>query len=96
MPTHETRSAHEADTLAEAHKHRDDWTVDDLEFVAAFTSQSTDAELALALGRSLYAIESIHATLEARLTTRRAKAGAAARPCNRTYTFIGDDVPADW
>lgn len=94
----EVKWAHkvEARTLAEAEKHREEWTQADLEFVAAFRDECTDEELALTLGRSYYAISSIKEVLDERLfrprhTTERQRVAAAP-----TYTFVDGDVPPGW
>lgn len=46
-------------TLVTADAHREPWTRDELDFVIEFTDTDTDADLAVALGRSLYAIWTI-------------------------------------
>lgn len=48
----------QATTAAYATHHGEGWTSRDLEFVAAFP-EATNAELALTLGRTLFAISSI-------------------------------------
>lgn len=49
----------QAITAAAARKHGEGWTLADLEFVSAFAGEVTDAELAVALGRTLFAIQAI-------------------------------------
>lgn len=64
-----------AQTLATATRHRDGWTTSDLDFVTAFQGEVSDTELATALGRTIFAIQTIkHAIREGRATgsTRRA------------------------
>ncbi len=88
-------------TLVTADAHGEAWEQDDVELVIAFTDDVRDEELAVTLGRSLYAIWAI----QHRIRTEGVDCvrGAYAprvdpvRPLStRTYTFIGDDVPADW
>lgn len=91
-------------TLANATNAYDAWTYDDVNFVVAFTDDTTDVDLALALGRSLFAIWAIQhrvrtegaAGVLSTFTTRQARDETARIAASRTYTFIGDDVPADW
>ncbi len=67
-----TTIAHAADhrsqaiTLPNATAHRETWETDDLLFVQAF-AEERDEDLALALGRSLYAIRAIRTHIEQRL-----------------------------
>jgi hypothetical protein len=66
-----------ATTLGTATRHREGWTSDELEFVTTFHDVS-DAELARALGRTLYAIWTIKVSIrEGRPvgSTRRASRG---------------------
>jgi hypothetical protein len=84
----------EAETLKTADNHRETWDLDDLEFVAAFRDETNDEELAVTLGRSLYAVQSIKRVLDERITRE-----VAVRNVTRTetgWTFIGDDVPPGW
>lgn len=86
----------EAATLAEAGHHRDDWSHDDLLFVAKHADHMTDEELAYRLGRSYYAIASIKQVIEERLSkparlTERQRIDRAP-----VYTFVGNDVPPGW
>lgn len=46
-------------TARNAVKHGEGWTSADLEFVSAFAPEASDAELALTLGRTLFAIQAI-------------------------------------
>lgn len=89
-------------TLNEATSHRERWTTDDLEFVVAFTEESSDEELALTLGRSLASIWNIQYRIRsegvegvradvARAMARRA---AAARP-EVGYDFV-TTFPVGW
>lgn len=83
-------------TKPEADRHRDDWTNEDLELVAAFRGESTVEDLALATGRTYYAIHAILQVLDERLARAEARRRTNARPSQRAYTFIGDDVPEGW
>lgn len=87
-------------TLVTATERGERWTRDDLEFVVAMTETERDEDIAVALGRTLFAIWNI----QFRLTHEGVEGVVASqerttpvRPLsNRTYTFIGDDVPAGW
>lgn len=54
------------------------WTIADLEFVTTFTNDATDAEIAITLGRTLYAIQSLRVALDAgkRVGSTRTKVSA--------------------
>ena len=86
----------EARTLVTADQHRELWSAEDLEFVAAFRDTCTDEELAYALGRSYYAIASIKQTLDARLGAPRRVTERQRVAATRAYTFIDGDVPPGW
>lgn len=74
--THAADHRSQAKTLPLAIEHRAEWTTADLEFVAEF-SADRDEDIALALGRSLYAIRAIRTVLEDRMTkARRRRIGA--------------------
>lgn len=69
-------------TLATATRNGEGWTSADLAFVTAFAPDTTDADIALALGRTLYAIQTIRHAIDAgratgstRTTTTRAYVG---------------------
>lgn len=49
----------QSETLLHAEAYGEPWTPDELELVLAFTDDATDEELAITLGRSLYAIWAI-------------------------------------
>ena len=49
----------EATTLITADHHRETWTREEIELVMAFTDDATDEEIAVTLGRSLFAVWSI-------------------------------------
>lgn len=83
-------------TLKTADNHKEIWDVEDLEFVAAFAADSTDEELALTLGRSLYAIQSIKKVLDERINREVAARRTEARATERGYTFIDGDYPPGW
>lgn len=86
-------------TLAFADAWGEPWSPNEVEFVQAFTDDATDEEIAVTLGRSLYAIWSIQSRLRTgdldfdRATRVTTSARVAQAP---TYTFIGDDVPPGW
>jgi hypothetical protein len=59
-------------TLVTADAWGEAWSDDDIEFVAAFTDDATDEEIATTLGRSLYAIWAIQTRIrEGAITPRR-------------------------
>ena len=78
-----TALAHAADhrsqaiTLPVATEHRATWVREDLEFVQMFNDER-DEDLALALGRSLYAIRAIRHVIEDRIAKERTR--RALRP----------------
>lgn len=86
-------------TLATATSHRERWTVEDLDFVVAFTEEVRDEELALTLGRSLASIWNIqfrirHEGVEGvRDDVRRAQARVASREVG--YDFV-TTFPPGW
>lgn len=95
----------EQDTLANATNAGDRWTLDDVQFVVAFTDDVKDEELALALGRSLYAVwaiqnrirtEGVEGVIASFDTTRNARSYVARVASSPTYTFIDGDVPPGW
>lgn len=86
----------EANTLATAKNHRSTWTSDDLEFVAAFRDEATDEELAIALGRSYFAIASIKRELDERMTKSVEERTVSTQRREKGWTFVGDDVPPGW
>jgi hypothetical protein len=53
----------QAASLATAVRHGEGYTSADLELITAFTDDVTDRELAVALGRSVYAIQAIQAAI---------------------------------
>lgn len=63
MSNHPTTLAHQANALVVANHHRERWTREELELVSAFTDDTPDAELAIVLGRSLYALWNIQTRL---------------------------------
>lgn len=67
---------HQRETLANAVKWGEGWTSHDLEFVTAFTDVASDTEIAIALGRTLFAIQSVQVAIRhgRRTTTLRGNA----------------------
>lgn len=73
--------SHQQATLFSASNWGEGWTSRDIDFVIAFQDSASDTELALALGRTLFAVQSIkNAIRHGRRTTvlrgRRAHAGS--------------------
>lgn len=66
-------------TASNASRNGEGWTNADLEFVATFATDATDADIALALGRTLYAIQTIRKAIEA------GKAGSTRRVATPAY-----------
>lgn len=56
---HATTIAHQANAKAQAENDGETWSSEDIAFVAEFTDTESDADLALALGRTLYALWAI-------------------------------------
>jgi hypothetical protein len=85
-------------TVITADANGEPYTRDDLEFIAEFTNDATDADIALALGRTLAGIWNIqHRIKTGDIDLSRATRRDAIRhPLERAYTFIGDDVPMGW
>jgi len=97
--------ARQGATLVTADSWGERWTRDDLEFVREFTATERDEDLAYALGRTLYALWAIQHRIVtegvegviAAYDARDKRDATLVRPLSsRTYTFVGDDVPADW
>ena len=86
----------ESRTLITADNHREIWDIEDLEFVAAFRETESDESLAIALGRSYFAITAIKRILDERITKEIAERRIQERKNGKTYTFIDGDVPPDW
>lgn len=86
----------EGATLPLATSHRDEWDIEDLTFVAAFRDDpdTTDIDLALALGRSLYAVQAIKSVLDERLRRRVSREKTEARR-NVGFDFV-TTFPPGW
>lgn len=88
-------------TLVTATERGERWTRDDLDLVVAFTDDERDEDIAITLGRSLYAIWNIqnrlrHEGVEGVIASYANDATRVRPLSSRTYTFIGDDVPPGW
>jgi hypothetical protein len=70
MNTHLADHRSQANTLPVATSYRAAWTTDELLFVAEFINDR-DEDIALALGRTLYAIRAIKTHLDERRAARR-------------------------
>lgn len=64
MITEWTRRTQSA-TRQTATRNGEGWTSADLEFVTAFAGTTTDADLAMAMGRTLYAIQTVRHAIAA-------------------------------
>ena len=96
--TNTTNTRAQARTTRSADANGERWTREDLEFVVAFTDTERDEDLAIALGRTLYAIWNIqhrlaHEGVEGVMKRDEVR---RTRPAARTYTFIDGDVPDGW
>jgi hypothetical protein len=85
-----------AATLATATRHGETWTTHDLEFVEAFAGDVSDTELAHALHRTIFAIQSVkHAIRAGKVSAseHRARVGRVrAAASYRGWTCdMGDD-----
>lgn len=86
----------EASTLVTADQHREEWSQEDLEFVAAFRNEASDEELATTLGRSLYAIWSIKHVLDERLGRRRPLTERQRLARAEGFDFVTTFPPGWW
>lgn len=90
----DTRSdaRHQNVTRANATHHNERYTVEEIDFVVAFTDTTPDHEIADALGRSLYAIVAIQARLRAgdydALVRRALRDAAPVRTCPSCFMVI--------
>lgn len=95
MPTSPSTARRQATSLRTADHWGDTWISADLEFLAA-CPEIPCHELAETLGRSLYAISlARRAIAEGRPAPTYRASHRPARP-QRTWTFIGTDVPEGW
>ena len=78
MITDWTRRTQET-TRVGATRNGDGWTTQDLAFVTAFAPTTTDADIAIALGRTLFAIQTIRHAIDA------GKAIGSTRTAPRAY-----------
>lgn len=89
-------------TAVVADAHREPWEADDLDFVVAMTSDASDTEIALALGRTLHAITDIQWRIK-REGIAAVRAGYAPRAMTEarrvasapTYDFVST-FPPGW
>lgn len=80
-------------TLLEANAWGEPWAGFELDLVREF-GEDTAEDLATALGRTVYAVQSIREAIR-----RGEPVGGGNRPTPRpqpAYTFIGSDVPPGW
>lgn len=77
-------------TKANAEANGETWTSEDLAFVEAFANEASDADLALALGRTYYAITTIKRAIAAG-RARRPRVAATDRPYRGWTCDMGDD-----
>lgn len=102
--THDHYVAAQQRTLATADKWGQPWTCADVDYIMAHTDSMTDEQLATGLGRTLAAIWNMQhriisegaAGVAATLRAGRTRAVATPARVERTYTFVGDDVPPGW
>lgn len=78
-----------------ASEHRMPWDGEDVEMVSVMGTEVPVEELALALGRTVYAVENVKQALRegTKVGGGRRRSEAAQTP---SYTFLGDDVPPGW
>lgn len=88
----------QARTTTCAESNGDAWETSDIEFVIAFTDDARDEDIAIALGRTLYAVWSVQTRIrnDGIDATRTFYARRNVTRVERSYTFIGDDVPPGW
>lgn len=93
--TSASRIAHQDEARMLAEHNGQPWTPDEVEFVAAFTDDCIDAELAISLGRTLYAVENLQHRLRttglnfelARIRAARVEA-APVVACTRCFVEL--------
>lgn len=103
MSTNAWAAAAQGGTLALADHWGEEWTADEVELVAAFTDDVTDEELALTLGRSLYAIWAMQHKLrttgfdfDAARRRERARAVVAPPTCPTHHLALTAMGTCDW
>lgn len=86
----------QGETLEKVTKYRETWTSTELEFVREFEGEATDAELAFALGRTLYAIQAIKRELREQPTKRVAAARSVRTGAKLPYDRGFTTIPESW
>lgn len=84
----------QARTLITADNWGQPWDAEEIEMVGTF-GDTTAEELALALGRTVYAVNAVREALRLGDKVGGGRARVIAR-AEVGYTFIGDDVPPGW
>lgn len=97
--SHTSTQRAQALSLLNANRRGQEWTLADLEMLEAF-AELPNAELAEALGRTLYAVWTAkHALAGKPRTSRKAQAKPRTRPYGewrQAWTFLDGDCPPDW
>lgn len=85
-------------TVALAEHNGEHWSADEIETVIAFTDDTTDAEIALALGRTMAAVWNIQHRLrvEGVDTVRRAYAPRVTPTCGVHHIALTATGDCDW
>lgn len=90
MATNASTIATQQRTLLGADRYRDEWTQADVDFLIEFTDEVTDGEIAEALGRTLWAVQSKqHELRQGRVATgTRRSTGRVALAYDRGYADV--------
>ena len=92
MTTNTWAAETQSTTLITADHYREPWSREELEFVREFTEVDTDEDLAVALGRSLYAIWNIQHRMRNGETVdmiyRRPRERRATTTCMSCFTEV--------
>lgn len=83
-----TQIAAQNRTLEQATRNGDHWTQADLDFIRDRTSSMTDEQLALVLGRTLYAVQSVQHTPMAERAERYLAPTRPVTAWDRGYTSL--------
>lgn len=78
-------------TTITAINHREGWTNEELEFVVAFGGTVSDAELAITMGRTLFAIQTIRHAIRAGRPVGSARVAAGATTYRGWMEGDGDE-----
>lgn len=95
MPAHASTVRSQGRTLGSAKNHQEPWASVEIEWVVE-TRDVPAEEVAEILGRTLYAVQNARYALDHGIPIGGGSAPQAPTSRQRTYTFVGDDVPPGW